>query len=435
MMSDQGWPTPERPAHAPLPRVEDLPAAEQGYDRDSVRAAFEAFYRHAAQLDATLRTLEAVELFQRQAEELRTDLRALRSSSWGEPPQSWTPSYGYRADTVERAGIPPAVWRYAGEVVFLIGVAVALGIAQVQASVIVGVMAAAWLIVGAVEWLAGRERVWAGRPAPQPVVEQPPAPPVAPSPPPLPGDTEEVGWAAFEEAQEPSDAMTIVGSLPEEEIAPPEPVAVVVAAKEAQLDTGPVPVEAASIPDEPRVEAKEPQAEPEQPQAEAEEPQAEADEPQAEADEPPAEGVDETSPEPVEPQSEPVPQTDSRPAAEPEPRPRRRWWHRHAEQEAGPAPESAPKPPRHVRVLPHGEPRLEETGAWERGFDVDGDMPAPVDESAGTSVPEDAAAPAEPDAEADAADPESDALAPVAPARGSAAAGADGSPRRRDPEA
>ena len=56
-MSDAEWPAPE-PATpreperrtTPLPRVEDLPVAEQGYDREKVREAFDAFYRHAAQL-------------------------------------------------------------------------------------------------------------------------------------------------------------------------------------------------------------------------------------------------------------------------------------------------------------------------------------------------------------------------------------------------
>ena len=62
------------------PRVEDLPIAEQGYDREKVREAFDAFYRHAAQLDSTLRTLEAVEVFQRTLAELRAELRTMRGS-------------------------------------------------------------------------------------------------------------------------------------------------------------------------------------------------------------------------------------------------------------------------------------------------------------------------------------------------------------------
>jgi F0F1-type ATP synthase membrane subunit b/b' len=42
-----------------LPRVEDLPVAEQGYDADRVRDAFEAFRRHVVQLQAQLRVLQA----------------------------------------------------------------------------------------------------------------------------------------------------------------------------------------------------------------------------------------------------------------------------------------------------------------------------------------------------------------------------------------
>src|SRR5215216_1684987 len=120
MMEQEAWPTPQGPAREPLPRVEDLPVAEQGYEQESVKAAFDSFYRHAAQLDAALRTLEAVDSFHRQAAALRTDLRALRSAGWTQ--QSWTAppssySYGARGS---REGIPPAVWRIAGEVIFLI---------------------------------------------------------------------------------------------------------------------------------------------------------------------------------------------------------------------------------------------------------------------------------------------------------------------------
>ena len=56
-MENEAWPTPQTPSREPLPRVEDLPLAEQGYEQESVRAAFDSFYRHAAQLDAALRTL------------------------------------------------------------------------------------------------------------------------------------------------------------------------------------------------------------------------------------------------------------------------------------------------------------------------------------------------------------------------------------------
>jgi hypothetical protein len=51
----------ERAQHAmtSLPRVEDLPVSEQGYDADRVRDAFEAFRRHVVQLQAQLRVLQA----------------------------------------------------------------------------------------------------------------------------------------------------------------------------------------------------------------------------------------------------------------------------------------------------------------------------------------------------------------------------------------
>jgi F0F1-type ATP synthase membrane subunit b/b' len=47
------------PAMTSLPRVEDLPVVQEGYDADRVRDAFEAFRRHAVQLQAQLRVLQA----------------------------------------------------------------------------------------------------------------------------------------------------------------------------------------------------------------------------------------------------------------------------------------------------------------------------------------------------------------------------------------
>jgi F0F1-type ATP synthase membrane subunit b/b' len=48
-----------QPAITSLPRIEDLPIAEQGYDADRVRDAFDAFRRHVVQLQAQLRVLQA----------------------------------------------------------------------------------------------------------------------------------------------------------------------------------------------------------------------------------------------------------------------------------------------------------------------------------------------------------------------------------------
>ena len=50
---------PAAPALTALPKVEDLPRAGEGYDADKVREAFDAFRRHAAQLQAQLRVLQA----------------------------------------------------------------------------------------------------------------------------------------------------------------------------------------------------------------------------------------------------------------------------------------------------------------------------------------------------------------------------------------
>src|ERR671931_61548 len=49
----------QAPTLTSLPRVEDLPAARDGYDREKVREAFEAFRRHTTQLQVQLRVLQA----------------------------------------------------------------------------------------------------------------------------------------------------------------------------------------------------------------------------------------------------------------------------------------------------------------------------------------------------------------------------------------
>ena len=114
-MSDAEWPAPEPAAPreperrtTPRPWVEDLPVAEQGYDREKVREAFDAFYRHAAQLDATLSTLEAVEVFQRTSAELRAELRNIRGSGW--TVQSWQGGAAYAGGSRGRVSewtLPP----------------------------------------------------------------------------------------------------------------------------------------------------------------------------------------------------------------------------------------------------------------------------------------------------------------------------------------
>ena len=48
-----------QPGLTPLPRLEDLPAATDGYDRAKVQEAFDAFRRHVTSLQANLRVLQA----------------------------------------------------------------------------------------------------------------------------------------------------------------------------------------------------------------------------------------------------------------------------------------------------------------------------------------------------------------------------------------
>jgi hypothetical protein len=343
-MEQEAWPTPQEPSREPLPRVEDLPVAEQGYEQESVKAAFDSFYRHAAQLDAALRTLEAVDSFHRHASALRSDLRALRGAGWTQ--QSWTapPAYGYGV-RAPREGISPTVWRIAGEVGFLVAVAVTLGVAKLSWWAILLAMAGAFTIVCVIEWLAGREPLTFARSAPaapvHPVVEAQ-----------RPEDTEEresVGWTAFEGAQEPSDAMTIIGAPPRE--ADEDESAAVEAEQEAE------PEAEAEREAEPEAEA-EPESEPE---PEPEEP---------EVDLPPAAELEDEE-EPVE---------------ESEPDGRRRWWRRRSDSDQPVASEAnEPVLPRHVRVLPADE-QSEVSDPWEDGFDEP--LAADADAIAGIGEPD-----------------------------------------------
>jgi outer membrane biosynthesis protein TonB len=326
-MSEEAWPTPREPSREPLPRVEDLPIADQGYEQESVRAAFDSFYRHAAQLDAALRTLEAVDSFHRQAAALRSDLRALRSAGWTQ--QSWnvTPAYGY-GGRAPREGVSPAVWRIAGEAAFLIVTAVILGVAKLDWWLIVLVMAAALTIVLLIEWAAGRDGYAPPRaaPAPPPVVEGEAVGEAT-------AEEDSLGWTAFEEAQEPSDAMTMVGAPPVAEEPEPEPAA-------AEADAEP----------EPAAEAAEPVAE--TPESEAPEPESDA-EPEPE----------------LEPAAEAEPEAAVEPEAEAE-RPRKRWWRRSDGDDESAEEPSGHEPPRHVRVIEQDTAPVEtDADPWERGFD------------------------------------------------------------------
>jgi hypothetical protein len=149
------WPTSDAPS-GPLPRLEDLPAVEGGYEGDAVRAAFDSFYRHAAQLDASLRALEAVDAFRRDADALRNDMRALRSlaagGSLGEAP--WVS----RSYDEPRTEVPGAALRLVAEAALIVAVAVVAGLSHQKTATIVALMAAAFVVVAFSEWLASRSR-------------------------------------------------------------------------------------------------------------------------------------------------------------------------------------------------------------------------------------------------------------------------------------
>lgn len=153
-MSSDAWPSPDQ-TPSPLPRIEDLPISEQGYDQEAVRLAFDSFYRHAAQLDASLRALEAVEVFRRDADALRNDLRALRALGLG---RAQEPAWATQTYARERSAVPAVVFRLGAEAALIVAVAVVAGVAHFSAVTIVILMAAAFAIVAAAEWLAARSR-------------------------------------------------------------------------------------------------------------------------------------------------------------------------------------------------------------------------------------------------------------------------------------
>jgi hypothetical protein len=344
-MTDGDWPAPEprepreserRPT--PLPRVEDLPIAEQGYDREQVREAFDAFYRHAAQLDSTLRTLEAVEVFQRTAAELRAELRTVRGSGW--TVQSWQGGGGGYGSPrgVREWTLPPAFPRLAGEFAFLILVGVVVGIAGWSSLTIVLVMGAALGVVLLIEWVAARERA----------IPTATAPAVAPDLDQEPDELPEAGaWVAPEEGPE---AMTMLDAPPVRE--DDEPVAEAEVIEEADIPATLPEDSAESVSEEPEPE---PVAEPEVvEEATGPEDSAEAivEEPEPEA-EPEGELVPEPAPvlifEP--PQPEPVPESPQLEETEPE---------AVAElHQAEPEPEPAPAPEQEPEPEPEPEPVAE----------------------------------------------------------------------------
>ena len=290
----EGWTPGGEEGGTRLPRVEDLPVVQEGYDQGAVAAAFDAFYRHAAQLDATLAVLESVATFRKEAGDLRADIRELRASAWGPLPgrQTWAAGYAVRASS-QRGGFLDVAPRIAVEAAFIILVAVGAAIADLSTTTVVLVVVAAWLVVGLAEVLASLTR----QPAPPPMLR----------PAPLPVEPEPVRAAASEPAVE--AAPEPVRDPWEIEVLPvlePEP--------EPQLEQ----LAEESEPDE--LEEQEPEEPELEPELESElEAELEAEEPE------------------LEPEPEPVAEEA---AAEEPPEQRRRFWHRRDEAQA----EDEPQP-------------------------------------------------------------------------------------------
>src|SRR6266508_258060 len=166
-----------------LPRLEDLPRRGDGYDPQAVSDAFDAFYRHAAELDATLAVLESVDAFRREAGDLRADIRALRAAAWGPLPgrQTWAAGYAVRASAERKSAFLEVAPRIAVEAAFIMLVAVGAALADLSSTTVVLVVVAAWLVVGLAEVLASLARPSYATPAlrPAPVREEPEAAPAA----------------------------------------------------------------------------------------------------------------------------------------------------------------------------------------------------------------------------------------------------------------
>lgn len=190
-----------------LPRTDDLPRTEDGLDPARVEEAF-------ARFGERVRELESV------AADLRAELRALRAER--PPPvaapysdEEWPDAAGPPADWV--GSIPPplvrtfAVPRLALETVFLLGVALFAGLADLSPEWIVGLMAGAWLLVVLSEWTAVAKRArWR----------------LDEIPPPVETPTEDAGestgpWsmpvveATVVEGPEASESHTVVAALPQ----------------------------------------------------------------------------------------------------------------------------------------------------------------------------------------------------------------------------
>jgi hypothetical protein len=194
-----------------LPRTDELPHAEEGFDPARVEEAFATFADRVRELESVASELRA---------ELHS-LRADRSAPSRFQDEDWPAVTGLADGAVPSADwvatVPPpltrglTVPRLAIEGVFLLLVAVLAGLADLEPAWIVLVMVVAWALVALAEWAAAAKRArWRlDEIAPAVVV---PGPDAADST--GPWDMPVVESTAVDSPEPDSESKTIVAKLP-----------------------------------------------------------------------------------------------------------------------------------------------------------------------------------------------------------------------------
>jgi hypothetical protein len=147
-----------------LPRTDDLPRSDDGFDPARVEEAFASFAERVHELESV-----AVEL-RAELRELRAERRTERGqSSYADVDEDWPEDAAFAGRGLAPspdwvAALPPpllrpfAVPRLALEGGFLLVVALLAGLADLEAAWIVLVMASAWALVALSEWTAAAKR-------------------------------------------------------------------------------------------------------------------------------------------------------------------------------------------------------------------------------------------------------------------------------------
>jgi hypothetical protein len=145
-----------------LPRTDDLPRSDDGFDPARVEEAFASFAERVRELESVAVELRA-ELRELRADR-RTDRRPMPYADEDWPVDAAFSSSGRAPSPDWVASVPPpllrpvAIPRVALEAGFLLAVALLAGLADLDAAWIVLLMAAAWALVALSEWTAAAKR-------------------------------------------------------------------------------------------------------------------------------------------------------------------------------------------------------------------------------------------------------------------------------------